>query len=212
MLITMIAACCGAAAGALADGDPASDVLAAQPSFVPQDAGIGAPQQAQLLSLVSAAQRRGYPIRVAIVASAADLGSVSVLWRQPQTYARFLRQELSLLYHGSVLVVMPNGLGLAAPGGSQPARLSVVNGLAPGAVGPAMASDALEAVTRLAAAAGHPLPVPNAGATPSAGPASGSDAVPWVVFGVGLVAVALAWTASLRARPLRQGSGGSQAG
>ncbi|HEX4281231.1 MAG TPA: hypothetical protein VHZ27_10725, partial [Solirubrobacteraceae bacterium] len=36
------------ASSALADGDPASDVLATQPLFLPQDAGIPLAQQNQL--------------------------------------------------------------------------------------------------------------------------------------------------------------------
>ena len=46
-----------------------------------------------------------------MIASPTDLGSVTELWRQPQNYARFLAQELSLLYRGPLLVVMPNGYG-----------------------------------------------------------------------------------------------------
>ncbi len=111
------------ASTALADGDPASDVLAQEPIFLPQDAGIPPRQQAQLAALTQAAARSGYPIRVALVASSADLGSVTELWRQPQSYAKFLGQELSLVYRGPLLVVMPNGVGFysASGGGTAPA-------------------------------------------------------------------------------------------
>ena len=111
------------AASARADGDPASDVLATQSLFLPQDAGVPLAQQNQLTALLEAAASSGYQIRVAIIASSSDLGSVTELWRQPQTYARFLGQELSLVYHGPLLVVMPNGFGLESlkPGG--PRRL-----------------------------------------------------------------------------------------
>jgi hypothetical protein len=108
----MAIACGWLAPSALADGDPASDVLASQPLFLPQDAGATASQQAELSALLATAQRRGHPIRVAPIASPADLGAVTALWRQPQNYARFLGQELSLLYRGRLLVVMPNGYGL----------------------------------------------------------------------------------------------------
>jgi hypothetical protein len=53
---------------------------------------------------------------VAVIAGSADLGSVTALWRQPAAYARFLDQELSQIFSGPVLVVMPNGLGFAGPG------------------------------------------------------------------------------------------------
>jgi hypothetical protein len=67
---------------ALADGDPASDVLAETPVFFPADASIPAARQSQSLGLVRAAQRRGYPIRVALIAKQDDLGSVAALWNQ----------------------------------------------------------------------------------------------------------------------------------
>jgi len=72
------------ARAAHADGDPASDVLASQTLFLSQDAGVTVRQQAQLSAVLGAAQRVGYQIRVAIIASPTDLGSVTELWRQPQ--------------------------------------------------------------------------------------------------------------------------------
>jgi hypothetical protein len=51
-------------ASGLADGGPASDVLASQPLFLPQDEGIAAARHAQLGALLAAARRSGYPIRV----------------------------------------------------------------------------------------------------------------------------------------------------
>ena len=113
------------AATARADGDPASDVLATQALFLPQDADVPAAQAAQLGSLLRAAAYAGYPIRVALIASASDLGSVTELWRKPQTYARFLGQELGLVYKGPLVVVMPNGVGIngVPPGfGARPTR------------------------------------------------------------------------------------------
>lgn len=84
-------------ASAHADGDPASDVLATQTLFVPQDAGTSIAQQQQLAAIVQTAARRRYPLRVALIASRSDLGAVTELWREPQNYARFLGQELSLI-------------------------------------------------------------------------------------------------------------------
>ena len=124
----MLALACGSfATAARADGDPASDVLATQSLFLPQDAGIPLPQQSQLTGLLQASASSGYPIRVAIIATKADLGSVTELWRQPQTYARFLGQELSLVYRGPLLVVMPGGYGFyrlepPLPAGPVPTR------------------------------------------------------------------------------------------
>jgi hypothetical protein len=180
------------AGSARADGDPASDVLA------PGDAGIPANGQAQIAALLRAAQHDGYQIRVAIVASPADLGSVTELWRQPENYARFLAQELSLVYRGQLLVVMPDGYGvdrLANPPVSEPSALAGAR-----APGPNLAAATLTAIQRLAAAAGHKLPIP----TTTAPTASGSsDVLPWIVFAIGAALVVIAWTASLRVRPLR---------
>lgn len=187
------------ASEAYADGDPASDVLTTQTLFVPQDAGLPGSQQAQLATLEAAAQRSGYRIRAALIASPGDLGSVTQLWREPQTYANFLGQELSLVYRGTLLVVMPNGYGLTGVGGV-PSTGAALHGLPP--PGTAMGAAAITAIRRLAAATGHYLSL-SAGST-AASPGL-TDPTPWIVFGVGLMLIGLAWTASLRARPLGAG-------
>ena len=51
------------------------------------------------------------------------------LWRQPQNYARFLGQELSLVYRGTLLVVMPNGFGLESLNPAVPADASALAGI-----------------------------------------------------------------------------------
>jgi hypothetical protein len=191
------------AAPARADGDPASDVLAAQELFLPQDAAMPQSQQAQLAGLIQEAARRGYPIRVALIASPSDLGSITQLWRQPQNYAEFLGQELSLIYRGPLVVVMPNGFGFYNLARSLANDPSIVAGANPTrGVGAA----AMRVVQNLAAAAGHPLTSPTA-TTSSAG-AGGGSAMPWVAFAIGALLILAAWTASVRARPLgRLGSG-----
>jgi hypothetical protein len=190
------------AGSAWADGDPASDVLASQALFLPQDAGVPAKQQAQLGALLGAAQRNGYQIRVAMIASPADLGSVTELWRQPRDYARFLGQELSLVYRGRLLVVMPNGYGLdqlSSSLGAEQSALAVLS--APGTeLGPAT----LSAVQHLAAASGHHLALPSAKAPSTA---RATDARPWIAFGAGGALILLAWAGSLRARPMQIRSG-----
>jgi hypothetical protein len=200
----MLALACGLfATEARADGDPASDVLATQSLFVPQDAGIPFAQQGQLAGLVEAAARSGYPVRVAIIASSTDLGSVTELWHQPRTYARFLGQELSLVSRGPLLVVMPGGYGVATDGAPDPAGASALAGLRAPAGGAALGTAALTAIERLAVASGHSVAVPAATAPTSAG--GTSDAIPLVVFALGAVLIAAAWTASLRARPPQVG-------
>ena len=186
---------------ARADGDPASDVLAAQLVFLPQDAGLPVAQQVQLRSLLQESGRGGFPIRVALIASPADLGSITELWGRPAEYASFLGEELSLTYRGVLLVVMPNGFGLYQQGGAVSHYRAAIAGIGrhPGGAGLALA--ALTAVQRLAGAAGHPLALRRAQVPADV---RSTDVLPWLVFALGLVLIALAWTASLRVRPLRQ--------
>jgi hypothetical protein len=167
------------------DGDPASDVLASQSLFLPQDARIPPTQQAQLTALLASARARGYLVRVAVIASAGDLGSVTALWRQPGNYARFLGQELSLTYHGPLLVVMPGGYGGYQPGAAGATVSGPLARLA--APGMKLGDGAIAAVRRLAAAAGHPLPLPPATARPGAG---SSDPLEWLVLALGAVLIA----------------------
>jgi hypothetical protein len=191
-----------AATSALADGDPASDVLATQTLFLPQDAGLTPTQQTQLQTLLAEAQHHGYPIRVALIASQADLGTVTALWRQPQQYARFLGQELSLLYKGPLLVVMPNGLGFSHPGQPAATPPPALTAIANSNQNRGLAPIAMIAIQRLAAASGHPLPNP-AGAGATASPPGSDSTTPWIAFAVGALLILAAWTASLRARPIR---------
>jgi hypothetical protein len=201
-LAAVLAVSLAPAGPALADGDPASDVLATQSLFLPQDAGVSAAQQGQLVALLDAARRAGLQLRVAIVASPTDLGSVGVLWRRPQAYAKFLDQELSLVYPGTLLVVMPNGLAVEGRGAATSGARSALAGVAtPGSVG-GLGPTTLTAIHRIATAAGHPLAaLPTV--APGGAPSSGTDVVAWLVFGLGAVLIVVAWTLSLRARPLQ---------
>jgi hypothetical protein len=188
---------------ALADGDPASDVLLGQNTFLPADAAATSAQQARLQASLDAAARSGFPIRVAVIGSQSDLGSVTALWRQPQLYARFLDQELSLAYKGPVVVVMPDGVGVASATPLSAAEHSA--GASPGAL-PArrgLAAVAQSTVAKLASAAGHPLPASVLASTtvPRASGSSPTGAIAYLVLAIGAVLIALAWAASFRARP-----------
>ena len=149
---------------ARADGDPASDYLLGQPTFVPPDDGVPKAYEAQLDATVAAAKARGYTIRVALIGTQYDLGSVSVLWHKPAQYARFLGKELYFVYKGRLLVVMPNGLAVSKAGELVPAEQKSIAGIAPpGSSGAALAAAATTAVSRLAANAGVVFPVPKLG-------------------------------------------------
>jgi len=127
----VLTATLGHVSGARADGDPASDVLASQSLFLPADGGFSPAQAAQLSGLLSSAQRNGFPVRLALIATPADLGSVSALWRMPASYAEFLAKELPLVYHGTLLVVMPNGFGVSQVGGTPAGASPGTNGSSP---------------------------------------------------------------------------------
>jgi hypothetical protein len=198
---------------ARADGDPASDVLAGQSLFIPAGTGFAAAQQAQLRQVVAAARRAGYPIRVALIAQRADLGAITPLWRNPSGYARFLGTELSDVYRGALLVVMPTGYGVWIVGRRSPpaAQLNRLGASLQGAplpgTGPATAAAAVTAVRRMAASAGHPLPAPVATALPAAPGSGGPGAVAIGALAAGAALIAAAWAVSLRARPWHRGEG-----
>lgn len=105
-------ALCALPATSFADGDPGSDVLLDQNLFFGSDANLSLAQQLQLGQLLSATQRAGAPVRVAIISHQDDLGTVTTLWQRPRTYAEYLGYELSLAYSGRLLIVMPNGYGV----------------------------------------------------------------------------------------------------
>jgi hypothetical protein len=182
------AASAAAAAPAIADGDPASDVLLFQPAFFPYAAPSNG-AKAQLLGAVAAAKRAGYPIRVAVIQSRRDLGANPELYAKPQIYAKFLDAELrSARYLGALAVVMPQGFGVA-PGGALthggkrfeprpigPLLRAIAPLDAPGTTDPDTLTRAgVTAVKRIAAAAGHPIKGPIAKVEPTTAPASGSS-------------------------------------
>jgi hypothetical protein len=145
-----------------ADGDPASDYLITRQTFLPFNAKIPNAQVEALNGIVGDANRKGYKIRVAIISKPFDLGAVPSLWKKPKTYARFLGQELAFVYKNRLLIVMPNGYGVARGGKLLPAEQRVVDSLpAPGGGGPALAAGATRAVRRLAADAGVTAEVPS---------------------------------------------------
>ncbi len=100
-----------AVTAAYADGDPASDYLLTYQVFYPYYAKTHKASLAQLKSTVADANKRHFTIRVAVITSPYDLGSLSALWRKPYAYSRFLALELSYAYKGRLLVVTPNGYG-----------------------------------------------------------------------------------------------------
>jgi cytochrome oxidase Cu insertion factor (SCO1/SenC/PrrC family) len=179
------------APSALADGDPASDYLVARQVFLTSESTSQTPSQRQLLSVAQAANRAGFPIRVAIISSDYDLGSITALWRKPRIYARFLGLELSSVYRQRLLVVMPNGFGFNWPGHSTTAAYRLLAKVPAPAGGAGLASAAVAGVRQLAAA--DRVVIPSA---PAAGPAaSGSDVTVLVLIAAAIVAAIVATVA-----------------
>ena len=155
LLACAVAAACIATTVARADGDPASDYLLSQKTFLPFDAKISKDQSAALNGIVEDARRKGYTIRVAVISRPFDLGAVPSLFKKPKTYARFLGQELFFVYKGRLLVVMPNGYGVSRGGKPYAPGQRVVDKLPPpGDGGDALVAGATRAVRALAASQG----------------------------------------------------------
>jgi hypothetical protein len=108
LLVLLLALMPGAAR---ANGDPASDVLYLQDTYLPYERpseGVASDLQAA----VADANKAGYRTKVAIIATPDDLGLVASLFGQPQVYARFLGAEIRSFFTGHLLVVMPQGFGI----------------------------------------------------------------------------------------------------
>jgi hypothetical protein len=153
-LLVVMTALCVLAGTARADGDPASDYLLGTQVFLPYDVKLPAAKQQELVSLVANANKAGYAIRVALIASAYDLGSVASLWRQPRPYAKFLGAELQFVYKHRLLVVMPNGFGFNWPKHPSAKEDDLLSTVAIGKGAAGLLDSAVTAVQKLAAASG----------------------------------------------------------
>jgi hypothetical protein len=123
------AACVVAIPAAHADGDPASDTLLESNVFLPYrpaSAGASTALKQQVATVYAAGNR----VKVAVVADKEDLGAIPGLFDKPADYVRFLGQEISTLYAGPLLVVMPAGFGIYDAGRSTAAEDAVLRGIA----------------------------------------------------------------------------------
>ena len=157
------------AATARADGDPASDYLLATQVFLPFDIKLPKAKQAELTAIVHDANKSGYAIRVALIGSSYDLGSITSLWRKPRPYARFLGAEIQFIYKQRLLVVMPNGFGFNWNKHPSAKEYAVLSKIPIGASPTGMLDSTVTAVQALAAAAGTKIVVTKAPATQKSG-------------------------------------------
>ena len=190
-----MAALAVAPAAALADSDPASDILPTQDLFLPYQPKISDALTRDLRGVTAAAKRSGYPIKVAIIATAADLGGVPDLFNKPERYAPFLGREISFNdKRQRLLVVMPAGLGTFQAG---PRAATAVAGVKVEGGVDGLARAAVDGVQKLAKADGHPI----RGFKPAASSGSSGGATTALIFGVpvALLVIGLAFLSYRRA-------------
>ncbi len=176
---------------ALADADPASDVLLAQSAFFPYQPAVAPQLYTTVNSTLGAVARVWLPLKVAIIGSPEDLGGVPEFFGRPQAYAQFLDREISFNHPQPLLVVMPAGYGLA-DAGSAAALAGVPVDHRHSSYG--LVRSAILALVALARAAGHPISAP---AIPS-GSATSHGAFPVALLFV--VPVALLMLTGILAR------------
>jgi protein SCO1 len=193
LLVTVTVVLAAFASSARGDGDPASDYLVSRQVFLTSQSTSESPEQRRLVSLVAAANRAGFPIRVAVVSTEYDLGSVTALWHKPALYARFLGLELGLNYRQHLLVVMPNGFGVNWPGHPASAAYRLLAGVRIARGPDSLAQAGQTAVRYLAVAAGVKLS-PTAGLTAvGTRPAGrGSSSAPFAIIGAAIAVLCAA--------------------
>jgi hypothetical protein len=186
---------------ALANGDPPSNVLIGQDIYTPADPAPPALVR-ELKQAAARAKQAGYPTKVAVVRTEADLGNVPQALGKPQQYAEYLLADL----HGpsqvtgdfGVLVVTPAGSGIAGKsftGGERQAARTI--DVSTGASSGELVRAATATLEEMASAAGHPIG--------GAGSDSGGGSSGIVIAGVLAGLLALTTVAILAARARRRG-------
>jgi MYXO-CTERM domain-containing protein len=155
------------APAALADGDPASDILITEQLFYPYYSNTPKAGVERLKETIAAANKQGYTIRVAVITSPYDLGSVSALWEKPQPYARFLSLELAFAYKDRLLVVSPKGYGYVEATKEVPQTLALLRRVPIGKGTEGLVASADKAVRLLASKSGDKLPASSGGGSGS---------------------------------------------
>jgi hypothetical protein len=201
LLVLLLVGCSLVAASARADGDPASDYLYGGKVFLPYDAKIPKSAQDDFTALIDSANRAGYTIRVAVIWSPYDLGSVGSLWRKPREYARFLDAELQFVYKHRLLIVMPSGFGFAWPGHRPDQEYALLAKIPIQHSAAGLVDAASTAVKRLAASAGVKVKAPTK--TAAAKPSSHNlahDRIVIILAAIAAFAIAVLLRLALRRR------------
>jgi hypothetical protein len=180
---------------AVADGDPASDTLISQRVFLPLTTRYSLGHAGRLTRLLDDAKKKGFPLKVAVIARRADLGAIPSLFGQPQRYARFLGQEDFYFFKDELLVVMPQGYGIYKHAGVPAADRAAVARLPRpvGADGDSLIAAAENGVRSLAARRGLEL-------SAASGSSRRRDRIVIVAGVLVLAAIALVVRTALRRR------------
>lgn len=188
---------------ARADGDPASDYLYGQAAYFPYQPAITAADQGKIGKALADGRSHGYQLKVAIIASPVDLGSVPEMFGKPQAYADFLDREILAFHRGDLLVVMPGGFGVAGPNAAKAKKALQGAQTASAAPGP-LGKAAIDGIIRVAKAAGHPIKTQSSSGT---GPDKSGGGGAWIAIVIAAGAV-LAVAGALGAR--RRGGTGEE--
>jgi hypothetical protein len=164
-LIALALLALGLPAAARANGDPASDVLLTDQVFLPFEAPITSSAQNDLRKTVADANKKGFRLRVALIAFTSDLGTATALWRHPQDYSEFLGKEIAFVYAGPLLVSMPAGFGFYDQGHPVAQERQALTKVKVGTTPNPLAESTIAAVRALAAAKGITLAKPSSGSS-----------------------------------------------
>jgi hypothetical protein len=150
---------------AKANGDPASDVLLTDQVFLPFEAPISDTAKKNLRDTVAEANKKGFKVRVAVIAFTSDLGTATALWAHPEDYSKFLGKEIAFVTTDPLLVAMPAGFGFYDQDRPVASEQQVLAKVKPGKIPTALAESTAAAVRALAAAKGMTLPKPSSGSS-----------------------------------------------
>lgn len=169
-------AACVLPAQARANGDPASDFLPVTNVFLSLKKPSAYSSGRDLLALTADAKKKKFPFKVAVIASPTDLGLIQSVWKKPQPYANFLAKELVAYarFHGTLLIVMPNGYGLHGPGATPAAKKAL-------AALPHPNTQDVESLGKAAATAVRKIGTAN-GQVLAGAPGGGSGTPTWVII------------------------------
>jgi hypothetical protein len=165
LMAVLVAALAASVELAVADVDPASDVLLLQNVYLPYQPKVCSELGKQLRSLTAKTKGAGYPLKVAVIGSKQDLGGAPQFFGKPPDYAKFLGQELGVygpdvgrnLSNTPLMVVMPQGFGFYQVDGPAAAAAKGIS-VDPNSDPNGLAKAAILAVPKVAAGAGHPVP------------------------------------------------------